>query len=411
MVKVVVTFDDEPRSLNWLEQINKIFRGKHMNKSFFAALAAMIFTPAVAMGGWVSGGGALSSDDNNPWFIANTPTAEYCIEVADVGFPYDADTVDQYVVNAFSYWQKQFKDTYPTYEKARVGTQRFRRTECGADTPLKFQFGFLTEDQIKQIPTFKNYISLAIRTEYDRVNLRGKGFIYVAAESGRFKPGSDKLINNPWRDCDGCRLQKILLHELGHVFGLAHASDETNLMSDMYPELILRKFGIFNGAPTANYFKHPMEFSFRQCEFGAAPEQFAIVRKFFSIPAHHKCVGLRGLATGKFEILSAPDEHADLSNVLGVIDNTQSQSKLRNVSKLHVTDKQAVLPKDGLFGIPVSYVFHTSVTGTYFPVDRSKPKRAVGLQFEPNKVELEGVMDVEFISPMLWMYKSTKRTN
>ena len=168
----------------------------------------LIFS-ASARAGWVSGGGEVVKDAGNPWFLANTKTVSYCIAVAPTGFPYDADETQPLIERAFAYWAGEFARARPMLPEARVASQRFTRVDCDANPNLEFQMGFMTAAQMKVVPNPQDYVSLAIRTSYDPVQLRGNGFVYVSAESGPFRPSSTHFMDHPWQDCGGCRLERV----------------------------------------------------------------------------------------------------------------------------------------------------------------------------------------------------------
>src|SRR4051812_27862966 len=54
-----------------------------------------------AFGGWVSGGGELVRDTQNPWFIQNTASVSYCIEVDPNHFKAPRDRIEAVVKTAF----------------------------------------------------------------------------------------------------------------------------------------------------------------------------------------------------------------------------------------------------------------------------------------------------------------------
>lgn len=174
-------------------------------------IALLSASPAIA-GGWISSGGEIVKDANNPWFLANTKHVTYCIAIASQGYPYDADQTEPFINDAFHYWQTEFARTTPWFPEARVATQTFSRVDCNANPDIVFQMGFLTNSQQKVLENPEDYVSLAIRTDYDQVQLRGRGFIYISAESGRFRPRSSRFLEHPWQECNGCRLKRAGFH-------------------------------------------------------------------------------------------------------------------------------------------------------------------------------------------------------
>ncbi len=116
---------------------------------------------------------------------------------------------------------------------------------------------------------FKRFAGLAVLTEYDRANYRGKGFIYLAADKGKLqysgiRGGQANLIwsnhailddqmtqdnlppafnffvdTNVKRNYESV-LRSVLLHELGHVLGIKH-TPQINIMNEDFPAFEVQK--------------------------------------------------------------------------------------------------------------------------------------------------------------------------
>jgi hypothetical protein len=192
---------------------------------------------------WSGGGGELIKDTRNPWWLENTKTVSYCIKVEEENFEFSpaVGSLSQLVQTTLEYWKQQFERTQAEAEarnlEVLVATQTFIETACDSPHDLTFQFGTLSEDQIKQLkemgtlPT--DHVSMAVRTDYDKVNLRGKGFIYIAPNKGKLKPNMDGALPSPWTLGNGGNLVYVLAHELGHVFGISH---DGSFMAEDFPE-------------------------------------------------------------------------------------------------------------------------------------------------------------------------------
>ena len=213
--------------------------------------------PALA-GPWTSGGGDLLGDSTNPWFLQNTAVVKACIVTDPEHFHLakGQDLRRDMVEPVLAYWRDQFAvqpavpDDIPGYPV--VGTQVFQFGDCTDDTDVRFQFGILSPDQLERFARLglnpRDMISVAVRTDYDRVNLRGKGFVYVAADSGALAPSSPDVVDQPWSRGNGGLLLKVLAHELGHIFGVPHTmvAPETgrtfeDLMSPVFPAITVDK--------------------------------------------------------------------------------------------------------------------------------------------------------------------------
>jgi hypothetical protein len=195
--------------------------------------------------GWNSGGGELFSDAQNPWFVENTREVKYCIEIDETNFGADFNQVRRNVAAAFGYWRDHFARR-PTNAingllNIRIGTQTFLESVCTEDIDIKFQAGTLTSDQSDFLRNPRQVIASAVRTEYDTVNLRGRGFIYVSPEYGPLalagigSSSGYKILPRRWSHARGKVLEQVLIHELGHVFGFRHA-DHSHIMASWAPE-------------------------------------------------------------------------------------------------------------------------------------------------------------------------------
>lgn len=212
-----------------------------MLASKIVLLSTLLTTVMTPKGGNISGGGEILGDVLNPWFIQNTKEITYCIDIDRQNFGQTEDVADKQIRKAFSFWQREFASARP-YQSSPIvlATQSFLKVPCSEQTLLRFQLGQLTDEQKILFPDQQKYIAAAIRTSYDTVNLRGKGFVYIAPESGPLRITLEGAIDKPWQQSDGKLLYMIFLHELGHVFGIPHGgSGIDSLMSPQFPESIV----------------------------------------------------------------------------------------------------------------------------------------------------------------------------
>jgi hypothetical protein len=219
-----------------------------MRKWFLVLMVLSSFSCfAQAMGNGSSGGGNIFGDQLNPWFLQNTKSVNYCVEISPEFSELSKERVLTLISESFEFWKELFRNysTAPsTLEDIQLGTQNFNLTECDASTDIKFQMGVLEPEQKKNIQ-YKQLIGLARRTSYDPKNLKAKGFIYIAPERGELRPSSPKLYSKPWSYKKNAGLRETLKHEIGHIFGFQDDHYEiSSMMSAHHVEDITTKGGL-----------------------------------------------------------------------------------------------------------------------------------------------------------------------
>jgi len=210
---------------------------KHILLAFFVLLIGV--TGSASEGGWNSGGGELIGDSHNPWFLQNTSSVHYCIEIDEIGMGYGRPFVAPLIAKAFNYWKRQFALSPEGEFRIHLGTQTFiLDPSCSNRSDIRFQFGILSPAQAKRIPDSTRYAGLTLRTAYDRQALRGQGIVYISPQTGKLAMTGLNMPALPWTATDGLAIYPVLLHELGHIFGLSHDSGN-NLMGEQFAESIL----------------------------------------------------------------------------------------------------------------------------------------------------------------------------
>ena len=142
-------------------------------------------------------------ENRNPWFIQNTTAVNYCIVVDNAHFSLPIDEITLVTEKAIEYWKDEFAriealgyPKTPGFENLRIATQSFTEIQDCNSADIKFQFGHLEGEQFKHISNPKKTIGTSARTHYDRVSMKGKGFIYVAADSGPLGLKMEGMIEN-----------------------------------------------------------------------------------------------------------------------------------------------------------------------------------------------------------------------
>ena len=254
----------------------------------------------------------LGFDNDNIRCIQNTRTVKYCTQYDLDHYHQTPEVTEGLIEKSIAFWKEEFRHGQSPFEpKIHVATQNFVNVPCPnnlKDVDIVFQFGFLDAVQQTYVKNVNRYAALAIRTEYDKVNLRGKGFVYIAADSGPMKFQGENTVENPWNVNDGALLYWTMVHELGHVFGLSHTKQKMTYFDDYGMNVMSASFieTIMNG-PSANWYKlsthaNPVfSLHYRLNESpawicGGTNHYAEKLREFFGVDSSWKCFGIKVMA-------------------------------------------------------------------------------------------------------------------
>ena len=338
-------------------------------KKLILGLIALASSASFA-GNGSSGGGNIFGDQLNPWFLGNTKTVNYCIEISSDFSDLSESRISEVIKQSLIYWKKSFAESsgysavHSMGNNALIATQEFiLQSRCDNTTDLKFQLGFLTDDQKKLIPDYKQLLGIAYRTSYDEVHLRGKGFIYIAPERGALRPMSRNLHPRPWSFGQNFSLFFTISHELGHVFGLQddYYERESFLLSARFVEHISNKSVVELVDAFARAYGPAIYTSVLGCNSklegfqsmkysgGEYDETLLEIFDYFEIGHDSNSFEIRS----KNGILSFIDMTKKTSDLIGSVDlnsgNIQGMS-VKDVPavSLYLTNKQRVFTKDEL---------------------------------------------------------------
>ncbi len=206
----------------------------------------------VAESGWSGNGGDGHFTQNNIWNVGDQPIP-YCLQVAPA-FPFQQSELEEMITKSIQLWTDFFKK-YQMNEKnllfkisvgqfqnlGRISQQFIKKNDCSLSPiesgEIQFFFG-LKNAVIKNYSQFSSAelkLGAAIRPDYDHLNYRHGGYIWIDA----FSTEKNKM-------------QHLILHELGHIFGMKHNSTyvmNEEVAEDLYdPHATEDDFGMIESA-------------------------------------------------------------------------------------------------------------------------------------------------------------------
>lgn len=380
-------------------------------------------------GNWSSGGGEILEHAQNPWFLdghGRPRPIRYCV-MSGTDFPIPLPDLENLVTRTFRWWNDQFSNAYYPENKFSVGdqtvnfqvsvnTSRYIKEECNKDTDLSFQFGTLTTEQQNEFQRLQvdltRYVALTIRTDYSD-DLRGKGFIYISPDRGPNAFKGQNIRPEAWTAVDqyggdppvneyGSRLQSVLTHELGHVFGLAHADSNDSIMGARHAELIVSKPSAENIASrvalkSAVFFPKAREFPDTCGNF----EKTKDFRTFFEIPSEMDCFSIH---LSLNSLIVEMSENSDSPKIrVGTAEFADGgQRRHKQLVTLWLPQTQKAFPNlpnyvSSLLGPAGSEVQHSAV----FKMEGSSKEKAIFVQASPRYVQIGGASETGIIPDLL----------
>ncbi len=180
---------------------------------------------------------SLALDErDSAWFLDSTKTVNYCV-IRDDKFSLNIADLNSTIDWAFVQWVS-YMDSVKLNQRPQAFSlaRQFHQVANCADADLQFLFG-IQNAQIEQYKKqdFFHPISFARRTQFNSKTGWGKGLLWVADDSEFIDPLTAKSAI-AWGD--RIKMKAILLHELGHVFGVGHW-DATIMKQDILTSLLV----------------------------------------------------------------------------------------------------------------------------------------------------------------------------
>jgi|LULF01.1.fsa_nt_gb hypothetical protein len=305
-------------------------------------ISILFFIPlfATAGDGWVGSGGELFKDAHNPWFVKNTKEVQYCVSIDRKSISVSEDQIQNKIKEAIKYWKKELSKTQgnktPGYFS--MGQQNFVKTECTNNPDIKFKFGYksLTQEEIDFLQKPERYIGISVRTNYDRKNLKGKGFVYISSDIGpKSYENNGQLVTKAWSKPK--LLLFTLIHEIGHVIGIPHIGN--GLMGQNFLNQLLNKFLVdsFTRLPIESFIRPDNQF--QVCEINRRIKTFV-----FNLTPTEDCLDIL-LNKDKNTYTLFAMENGERTRKVGEILNLKaeiSDIKSLPISTLYIEKKQNV---------------------------------------------------------------------
>lgn len=280
-----------------------------------------VLTSALA-GVW-TGGGELLRDSQNPWFLEDTTTVSYCLDIDAINFDSDEEELEKLIDLAIQYWKDQFKfvssygNTINGKRYIRIADQQFIRTACNANTDLRFQFGRFSQDQETELQRIKidptEFVAFSYRM--NEHGLKGRGFIYVAPHKGPLTPKLPNLLPNLWANQRSSRLLAVLIHELGHVFGIPHLGGSMSVMGAGFPQFIVSKDSLNQNLPFLSW-PGVLHFKWNTIQ-SVCHERASAIKKFLLLSDDTRCVSIQFVdhTTASIKQITADHRYIDFTSI------------------------------------------------------------------------------------------------
>lgn len=374
-------------------------------------------------GGWVITGGEIFEHARNPWFVGNTKEANYCILFSDAEFSISKNDAAALIQDSISYWANQLDgrsalsaetSIWQKNQTLKLATQKFNYLASCEQADLIFKFGYKTLDQeeLKYLVKPNKYLGVTIRKTYDEAKLKGSGVIYITGDLGdqSYQKSHKEIIGEAWKYPK--LLQYVIIHELGHVFGIPHSG--SGLMSETFLDtLLIRNFAmVFLREPFLPFLKPQNVYTI--CDSSLLPKGSQhFIGSYFKLNNGEDCLRFETTANSREFLISTKKFNATEWTTIGKLLMNQTEVtdfslKPSMVLKLNERQKELLgADKDFLLG-PVYQNFkidgHIVFNGSMKPY-------SVQIDISPDSFVVFGLMDskikqiFKFGNPLLYVLR------
>lgn len=204
-----------------------------------------------------------NATDNPPsgfggaWMLGDENIINYCYIIAP-DFGADVDTIKNELQTAFGLWKTYItvKKVNEALEKAYISSQKYNPyplpesellerakkfrlstrsnilSSCDGTENVKFYFGTEDDDVTLIKQSYFNPTAFAHRVQFDEITGVGHGFIWLSQQGGL----GPNIGNYPdWSQKN--RLRGVLVHEIGHFYGVGHI-EGTIMQENMFGLLL-----------------------------------------------------------------------------------------------------------------------------------------------------------------------------
>ncbi|MEK2688424.1 hypothetical protein [Bdellovibrio sp. GT3] len=382
--------------------------------SLLALFTNLLISVAAFGGPWISSGGDLVGDTRNPWFVINSPVVKYCIKIDATTFSASSASVKAALEKSLGFWRNEFQEN-ENYAKGSLNhlplsIPQFLETPCDAQVDLKLVLGegaLSPQEALYVRSRGTEVVALTVRTDYNLVTLKGRGFLYIAGDLN--KP---EWLEQVWKN--ESRLTTVIAHEVGHILGIPHLGGDfatmtgipespaaLNLMAESLPQAAVLKnkigYGFVQGiAPILSNLKRH-----ESCEISASTRHWLKI----SETVHCLRVELSPLNTEQDIVASLYAVEADGStHLLGhftvdMLSRTLLNYKFDVITQLVLNKEQKVFafaPSNSVDFLAGGVQLFASMNLKLTSIDPAAPARSVILTVSPLQMVILGGTEYGF---------------